>query len=71
MRLGRPWGGGGAGWWNFASGWGRVASYAPPFAGAVRLPGGGYQWSLKPAAMLLLLVVWPKSVTAVVTCNGP
>ena len=33
--------------------------------------GGGYQWSLKPAVMLLLLVVWPKSVTAVVTCSGP
>src|SRR6478736_1741370 len=31
----------------------------------------GYQCSLKPAVMLLLLVVWPKSVTAVVTCSGP
>jgi hypothetical protein len=31
----------------------------------------GYQWSLKPALMLLLLVVWPKSVTAVVTWSGP
>jgi hypothetical protein len=68
MRVGRPWGGDGATGWNFASGQGRVPSYAPPFARLTRgLPAGGYQWSLKPAVMLLLLVAWPKSVTAVVT----
>ncbi len=30
-----------------------------------------YQFSLKRAVMLLLAVVWPKSVTAVVTLSGP
>ena len=30
-----------------------------------------YQFNLKPAVTLLLLVVCPTSVTAVVTCSGP
>jgi hypothetical protein len=30
-----------------------------------------YQWTLKPALMRLLPVVWPKSLTAVVTWSGP
>src|SRR5674476_741699 len=30
-----------------------------------------YQFSLKPAEMLLLVTGWPISLTAVVTCSGP
>jgi len=44
------------------------------FAASASLQGEtvtSYQWSLKPALMLLLLVASPTSVTAVVTCNGP
>lgn len=37
----------------------------------IREPRKVYQCSLKPALMLLLLLVWPKSVTAVVTWSGP
>src|SRR5262249_54620767 len=49
--------------------WSRRISYARLFQDLE--PDRAYQWTLKPALMRLLLVVWPKSLTAVVTCGGP
>ena len=71
MRLGRPWGGAGAASWNFPANDGRSPSYAPTFMKTGSPFRRAYQCSLKPAVMLLLLVAWPKSVTAVVTWSGP
>jgi hypothetical protein len=49
--------------------WSRRTSYARLFQELG--PQRAYQWTLKPVLMLLLLEVWPKSLTAVVTWSGP
>src|SRR5262249_13221902 len=70
-RLRRPWG-------KSAK---MVKAFHPNLAGSNVMHGfenarrgiqqPAYQFNLKPAVMLLLLVVCPTSVTAVVTCRGP